>query len=167
MNVDEPNEPEGEQEPESELRSADEPTPEAPQQPQDELRSAFTHFKNAAGMLLDKAVNEGTLERAAAEAERALGQFTSTAEPLAKQLTSEIAKVGRIVGQTLTEAIQAQTRPLEPVEDEGVAAAEPTGESERLEGGVNQPAADALPADDADTEDHGGAPSADDPTDTP
>lgn len=63
----------------------------------DELFEAIDHFKNAASILFDRATKDPAVKSATKEAERVVKKIGSAAEPLAKQLTSELGRLTRDV----------------------------------------------------------------------
>jgi hypothetical protein len=63
----------------------------------EELFEAIEHFKNAAGILFERATKDQAVRAATAEAERVLHRISATAEPLARQLTGELTKLTRNV----------------------------------------------------------------------
>ncbi len=96
----------------------------------DELFEAIDHFKSAAAKLFDKAAGSKPVKRvsetiedvgkkidpaltsvadkldpafdtAAKEAERVISKIGASAEPLAKQLTGELSKLTKKIGETL------------------------------------------------------------------
>ena len=77
--------------------STDDEKPTEPKDPdaKKELFEAIEHFKSAANIFFDRAAKDPTLKGAADEADRVIRKVTSTAEPLAKQLTSELSKLTR------------------------------------------------------------------------
>jgi len=79
-----------------------------------DLMSALEDFKGAAHRLLGQALSEDSLQSAAREAERTLGQVAAVAEPVARQIGEELARVGRGFGASLTDAIRSKTRPVDP-----------------------------------------------------
>jgi len=82
-----------------------------------DLMSAFEDFKGAAQRLLGQALREESLQTAAREAERTLGQVAAAAEPVARHLSEELARVGKGFGASLTDAIRAKTKPVNQTSD--------------------------------------------------
>ncbi len=102
---------------------------EAPSGSEPDLMSALEDFKGAAHRLLGQALSEDSLQSAAREAERTLGQVAAVAEPVARQIGEELARVGRDFGASLTDAIRSKTRPVEPphtASDDSAGDEEPT-----------------------------------------
>ena len=67
----------------------------------DELFEAIDHFKRAANILFDRAAKDPTIKSATSEAERVIQKLGATAEPLAKQLTSELGKLTKRITDTV------------------------------------------------------------------
>src|SRR5687767_7847088 len=76
------------------------------QKAKDELFEAIEHFKNAAGILFQRAQKDPTIRTATAEAGKVIQKLGETAEPLAKQLTNELGKLTR----TITEAVDGKRK---------------------------------------------------------
>jgi hypothetical protein len=100
---------------------AEHPAPKAT----DELAEAAKHLKHAAQILFAKAAKDPTLKSAAEEAEKLVEKVSTTAEPLAKQLASELGKLGREIAKNLEGKPKAET----PPPAEGAAEAKPAAES--------------------------------------
>lgn len=82
----------------------EDPKADAPPKPEkatDELAEAAKHVKHAAQIFFDKASKDPSFKAAAAEAERVIEKVGSSAEPLAKQIASELGKLGRAIAQNL------------------------------------------------------------------
>jgi hypothetical protein len=67
----------------------------------EELFEAIDHFKNAASILFERATKDPTVRSATKEAERIARKISDAAEPLAKQLTTELNRLTRDVMQTV------------------------------------------------------------------
>lgn len=67
----------------------------------EELFEAIDHFKNAASILFNRATKDPTVKTATKEAERIARKIGDAAEPLAKQLTSELTRLTRDVKQAV------------------------------------------------------------------
>ncbi len=60
----------------------------------DELFEAFSHFRKAANIFIDKATHDPTVKSATVEAERVIQKVGDAAEPIARQVADEFQKVG-------------------------------------------------------------------------
>ncbi|MEM9194507.1 MAG: hypothetical protein AAGF12_35345 [Myxococcota bacterium] len=69
----------------------------------DELIEAIDHLRTAANILFDRAAKDPTLDRAHNEADRIVSRISESAEPLAKQLTGELAKWSKKLAEAVEE----------------------------------------------------------------
>jgi len=80
----------------------------------DELFEAVEHFKKAANILFEKASRDPKVKSATAEAEKVIHKLGDKAEPLARQLTGELAKLTRRISDTVSEAVEGRRRSERP-----------------------------------------------------
>ncbi len=85
---------------------ADQDDPKDEPKAKEELFEAIEHFKNAAGILFQRAQKDPTIRTATTEAGKVIAKLGETAEPLAKQLTAELGKLTR----TITEAVDGKRK---------------------------------------------------------
>lgn len=85
-----------------------------PRKAKDELFDAIDHFKRAANILFDRAAKDPTIKSATSEAERVIQKLGATAEPLARQLTSELGKLTKRITDTVTENIEGRRKSETP-----------------------------------------------------
>lgn len=83
----------------------------------DELFEAIEHFRNAAGILFDRATKDPAVKTATAEAEKVIQKIGATAEPLAKQLTAELGKLTRKISEAV-EGKRKSENPPPPADDD-------------------------------------------------
>ena len=107
--------------PEGTEEHAAEPAPKAT----DELAEAAKHLKHAAQILFAKAAKDPALRSAAEEAEKLVDKVGASAEPLAKQLASELGKLGRTIAQNLEGKKKEETAPPPAAEPPPAPAAKP------------------------------------------
>ncbi|MBK8168862.1 MAG: hypothetical protein IPK60_00790 [Sandaracinaceae bacterium] len=77
----------------------------------DELFEAIDHFRSAASILFERATKDTTLRQATAEAERVVQKIGATAEPLAKQLATELAKLTRTIVESVDSKRKSEVPP--------------------------------------------------------
>lgn len=82
----------------------------------EELFEAIDHFKSAATILFNRATKDPTVRTATQEAERIARKIGDAAEPLAKQLTSELTRLTRDV-MGAVEGAKPRRRDPRPSED--------------------------------------------------
>ena len=75
--------------------------PGAPAKAKEELFEAIEHFRNAASILFDRATKDPAVRHATNEAERVIQKVGATAEPLARSLAGELAKLTRQVADAV------------------------------------------------------------------
>ena len=75
--------------------------PDAPTKAKEELFEAIEHFRNAASILFDRATKDPAVRNATHEAERVIQKVGATAEPLARSLVGELAKLTRQVADAV------------------------------------------------------------------
>lgn len=63
----------------------------------EEIVEAIGHFKNAASILFGRATSDPAVKTATKEAERVVRKIGDAAEPIAKELTSELGRLTRDV----------------------------------------------------------------------
>jgi hypothetical protein len=86
----------------------------AERQAKDELFEAIDHFKNAASILFGRAASDPAVKTAKKEAGRIAKKIGDAAEPLAKQLTTEISRLTKDVMETVEGAVEGATRKPKP-----------------------------------------------------
>jgi hypothetical protein len=82
----------------------------AERQAKDELFEAIDHFKNAASILFGRAASDPAVKSAKKEAGRIAKKIGDAAEPLAKQLTTEISRLTKDVMETVEGAVEGATQ---------------------------------------------------------
>src|SRR5688500_5913128 len=87
---------------------------DAPAKAKEELFEAIEHFRNAANILFDRAAKDPTLRSATAEAQKVVHKLGTAAEPLAKQVTSELSKLTK----KLSEAVDGRRKSERPPPDD-------------------------------------------------
>lgn len=80
----------------------------------DEIVEALDHFKNAASILFGRAVSDPAVKSATREASRIARKIGDAAEPLAKQLTSELGRLTKDVMETVEGAVEGATQRKPP-----------------------------------------------------
>ncbi len=96
----------------------DDPPSEDGKHAKDELFEAIDHLKNAASILFDRAAKDPTLERATEEADRVLTKIAEGAEPVARQVTGEVARLTRRLSNALAETLGDSQRPPKPPKED-------------------------------------------------
>jgi len=91
--------------------------PAAPAKAKEELFEAIEHFRNAASILFDRATKDPAVRHATTEAERVIQKVGATAEPLARSLVGELAKLTRQVADAVDGRRKSEVPPP-PKKDE-------------------------------------------------
>ena len=77
----------------------------------DELLEAIDHLRNAATIFFDRAARDPAVERATEEADKVLTKIADSAEPVARQVTSEVARLTKRLSEVLTDSIDSVRKP--------------------------------------------------------
>jgi hypothetical protein len=89
-----------------------------PPKAKDELFEAIDHFKRAANILFDRAAKDPTVRSATSEAERVIQKLGATAEPLARQLTSELGRLTKRITDSVSENLEGRRKSESPPPDD-------------------------------------------------
>ncbi|HJL20295.1 MAG TPA: hypothetical protein RMH99_31805 [Sandaracinaceae bacterium LLY-WYZ-13_1] len=84
----------------------------------DELFEAIDHFRSAATILFDRASKDPAVKQATSEAERLARKLGDAAEPLARQLTSEVGRLTDDVWKMVEGKGKRAAPPPPPPKDE-------------------------------------------------
>ena len=92
--------------------SEDDEKPDADEpRAKDELLEAIDHLRNAATILFDRAARDPAVERATEEADKVLTKIADSAEPVARQVTSEVARLTKRLSSALSESFDNVRKP--------------------------------------------------------
>jgi hypothetical protein len=102
----------------SDPKDKDKDDEESGKKARDELFEAIDHLKNAAGILFDKASKDPTFDRATTEAEKVVTKIADSTEPIARQVTSELAKLTRKLSDAMRESAERSKKKKSGDEEE-------------------------------------------------
>lgn len=117
-----PDEPENEEAPPTAEAKSDDvdatgATPKE-REAKEELFEAIDHFKNAASILFSRATSDPAVKKAGKEVRRVVDEVSDAAEPLAKELTTELGRLTKDIMKAVDGTAKRTARRDEEDEEE-------------------------------------------------